>query len=388
MKRLFKPAVLTLATLLTLGILSFINNPKHSGKAVLSKTVVPKIQVAILLDVSNSMDGLIDQAKAQLWNMVSVMGKAQCNNVSPKIEIALYEYGRPTNPVADGYVKQISGFTSDLDLLSKNLFSLTTNGGDEYCGQVIYTSLKDLKWDMAPENYKVIFIAGNEDFLQGNLLYTKACEEAKKKGVIVNTIYCGDRMQGIKEHWNLSGECGNGSFTVINQNEKIQDIPTPYDSTIMALNDKLNGTYMAYGYAGAAKMEMQASVDQMNFAADKSVAIKRTAVKGNAKLYKNESWDMVDADGTDDKFIERLDKKTLPDSLKNKTTEELKLIVKAKAAQRAAIQKQIGEASAKREQFIAAEKAKNAAKTNGSTLETEIEKIIKEQARRFNMKIE
>ena len=35
----------------------------------------PKIQAAILLDVSNSMDGLIAQAKAQLWNMVSVMGK-------------------------------------------------------------------------------------------------------------------------------------------------------------------------------------------------------------------------------------------------------------------------------------------------------------------------
>lgn len=54
----------------------------------------PKIQVAVLLDVSNSMDGLIEQAKAQLWNMVSVMGKAKCNEITPKIEIALYEYGR------------------------------------------------------------------------------------------------------------------------------------------------------------------------------------------------------------------------------------------------------------------------------------------------------
>src|SRR6185436_266716 len=95
----------------------------------------PKIQAAILLDVSNSMDGLIEQAKAQLWNMVSVMGKAQCNKLTPKIEIALYEYGRTTNSKADGYVKKISGFTGDLDLLSKNLFALTTNGGDEFCGQ-------------------------------------------------------------------------------------------------------------------------------------------------------------------------------------------------------------------------------------------------------------
>src|SRR5688500_938766 len=57
-------------------------------------TAKSKIQVAILLDVSNSMDGLIEQAKAQLWNMVKVLGKANNNNVHPDIEIALYEYGR------------------------------------------------------------------------------------------------------------------------------------------------------------------------------------------------------------------------------------------------------------------------------------------------------
>ena len=353
------------------------------------KSAQQKIQVAILLDVSGSMEGLIEQAKAQLWNMVSVMGKAQCNNnVTPKIEIALYEYGRTTNNKADGYVKQISGFTSDLDLLSKNLFSLTTNGGDEFCGHVIYTSLKDLQWDAAAENYKVIFIAGNEDFLQGDVLYTKACNEAKQKGVIVNTIYCGDSLQGIREHWNLSSECGNGSFTVINQNEKIDDIPTPYDSIIFSLNEKLNGTYIAYGYSGAGMMAMQSNVDKMNYSASKGAALKRATVKSNAKLYKNESWDMVDAEGVDDKFIDKLDKKTLPDSLKNKTNEQLKQIVKEKASQRSNIQKQIMEENTKRESFIATEKAKVAVKNNTATLESEIEKIIKHQAKRYNMVIQ
>ena len=369
--------------------LSFTNTKKQSAATAIAENANPKIQVAILLDVSSSMDGLIEQAKSQLWNMVSTMGKAKCDGgVSPKIEIALYEYGRSTNNQAAGYVKQISAFTSDLDMLSQKLFSLTTNGGDEYCGQVIYTSLQDLKWDAVQENYKVIFIAGNEDFLQGNLLYTKACNEAKQKGVIVNTIYCGDRMQGIREHWNLNAECGNGSFTVINQNEKVEDIPTPYDSMIISLNDKLNNTYMAYGYGGRQNIEMQASVDQLNFASSKGAAIKRTAVKSNSKLYKNESWDMVDADGIDEKFIDKLDKKTLPDSLKNKSTEELKVIVKEKSVLRGNIQKQIGEATTQRELFIANEKAKKAVKNNIATLETEVEKIIKEQAKRYKMKIE
>ncbi len=393
MTRHFKPAAVIFFIVTVFIISAFTNTSIRSSRIPVLKKANPKIQAAILLDVSGSMDGLIEQAKAQLWNMVSTMGKATCDGgISPKIEIALYEYGRSTNNQAAGYVKQISAFTSDLDMLSKNLFSLTTDGGDEFCGQVIYTSLQELQWDTSPENmpavqasYKVIFIAGNEDFLQGNLLYTKACSEAKQKGVIVNTIYCGDRMQGIREHWNLNTECGNGSFTVINQNEKIEDIPTPYDSMIISLNDKLNNTYLTYGYAGGRSMEMQASVDNMNSGISIGTAVKRAAVKSNSTLYKNESWDMVDAYGTDEKFIEKLDKKTLPDSLKNKTTEELKVIVKEKSIERGNIQKQIVEASAKRESFIAKEKAKTAVTHHTATLETEVEKIIKEQARRYNM---
>jgi len=346
-----------------------------------------KIQAAILLDVSNSMDGLIDQAKAQLWNMVSVMGRAKCNEAVPKIEIALYEYGRTTNDVKQGYVKQISSFTTDLDQLSQELFKLTTNGGDEYCGHVIHTSLDQLNWDTSSSDYKVIFIAGNEDFLQGDITYTLACNEARKKGVIINTIYCGDRMQGIKEHWNLNAECGSGSFSNINQDAKVEDIPTPYDSTLFLLNQKLNGTYLSYGYSGGLNYSKQATVDAMNMNFNKSATAKRTAIKANKQLYNNSEWDMVDALERDSSFVSKVDIKTLPDSLKNKSRSQLKQIVKEKTEERGAIQKEILSINNKRENYIAAEKAK-AAQTNAPTLETEIEKIIKEQAKRFNMIIQ
>lgn len=386
MKILYKPAAFVVLFFTMLSLTAFTSHPRINKKHV-AINATPKIQVAILLDVSNSMDGLIDQAKAQLWNMVSTMGKAECNKVAPQIEIALYEYGRSTNDVNAGYVKQINAFTGDLDQVSKNLFGLTTNGGDEFCGHVIFTSIKDLNWDPSALNYKVIFIAGNEDFLQGDIHYTKACTEAKNKGVIVNTIYCGDRMQGIREHWNLGAECGNGSFTNINQDEKIQEIPTPYDSVLFSLNDKLNTTYIAYGYAGAGKLAMQSEVDQLNFANNKSAAVKRVAVKSNGKLYKNESWDLVDRDGVMDgeEFLKKLDKKTLPDSLQKKTTAELQKIITEKKEQRGTVQKEIEKVNTQREAYIATEKAKNAVKNNNATLETEVEKIIKVQAKRYNM---
>lgn len=370
-----------------LGLSSLVALTGMKKKEARTEKFQPRIQVAILLDVSGSMDGLIDQAKAQLWNMVATLGKARAGQVQPEIEIALYEYGRTTNDKAKGYVKQINAFTTDLDQVSKNLFALHTDGGDEYCGQVIFTSIDELKWDPSPANYKVIFIAGNEDFLQGNLHYTKACAEANKKGVIVNTIYCGDRLQGIREHWNLNAECGQGSYTNINQNERVEDIPTPYDSTLIVLNEQFNGTYITYGASGAASAAKQKEVDNLNTNVSRGLMADRAAVKSQKSVYRNESWDLVDAMEKDASIVKKIDRNTLADSLKNKSEAEIKAFVEEKGRQRAMVSKEIQEVNRKREEFIRTERAR-AATENKSTLESEVEKIIKEQAKQFNLVIE
>ena len=386
MNLLLKPAIAFVTSWVVLSF-SSPSTQKLSENPLPLKTK-SKIQAAILLDVSNSMDGLIDQAKAQLWNMVSVMGKAKCDGETPQVEIALYEYGRDDNDATKGYVKQISPFSSDLDKLSQHLFSLTTHGGSEYCGQVIYTSLDELTWDTASNAYKVIFISGNEDFLQGNLHYTQACNEAKKKGVIVNTIYCGDRLQGIKEHWNLSAECGNGSFTNINSDARLEDIPTPYDSTLITLNYKLNGTYINYGNNGYDGLALQGSVDVKNYSFNKTAAVARISAKADTNLYFNGSWDLIDASSDDKAILERIDMKTLPDSLRSKNKTQLQAIIAQKRAERTNLQNEIRATSAKREIYINEERTKRSKNNTDQTLETEVEKMIREQAKRYKMKIE
>jgi len=343
-----------------------------------------KIQVAVLLDVSNSMDGLIDQAKAQLWNMVNMLGKANCQGYAPRVEVALYEYGRTTNPTSRGYVRQLSGFNSDLDKLSATLFSLTTDGGDEYCGQVILSSLQELTWDPNPGSYKVIFICGNEDFLQGNIKYQTACNLAKQKGVIVNTIYCGDRADGIREHWNINDFCGGGSFTNINQNAKLEEIPTPYDQQILTLNEKLNGTYVGYTAEASKWSSVQKEMDQKNLAFSTTAGVTRSVAKAKANVYENSSWDLVDKADKDGSFIDRMDSINVPANLRGKSKTEIKKIVAQKSKERTGVQKQIAELSIKRDAYINAEKAKKS-RNKPQTLETEMEKIIRKQAAIYNM---
>lgn len=93
-----------------------------------NKTKKQTTKVALLLDTSSSMSGLINQAKAQLWEIINELSHAKCNGETPKLEIALYEYGNDKLSSNEGYIRQALQFTSNLDAVSEHLFSLTTNG--------------------------------------------------------------------------------------------------------------------------------------------------------------------------------------------------------------------------------------------------------------------
>ena len=104
----------------------------------------PLIQIAILLDTSSSMSGLIDQAKTQLWSIVNEFVTTRRDGRIPELQVGLYEYGKSSIPAKEGYIRMILPLTTNLDKVSEELFVLKTNGGDEYCGQVIQSAAQGL----------------------------------------------------------------------------------------------------------------------------------------------------------------------------------------------------------------------------------------------------
>ena len=134
---------------------------------VASAAAGPRIQLAILLDTSGSMDGLIDQARSRLWKIVNELATARKNGQAPRLQVALYEYGQDGIPAAAGYLRRIVPLSDDLDRISEELFKLKTNGGEEYCGQVIQSAVRELEWSGDSGDLKMIVIAGNEPFTPG-----------------------------------------------------------------------------------------------------------------------------------------------------------------------------------------------------------------------------
>lgn len=333
------------------------------------------IKVALILDTSNSMDGLIDQAKSQLWNVVNELSTAKCDGETPDLEIAIYEYGNDRLPMREGYIRLVTPFTSDLDLISEKLFALRTNGGSEYCGQVIGMSLKELDWEEYPKDLKLIFIAGNESFEQGNVSYREVCKSAREKDITINTIYCGNFHEGVDTRWKDGAYIGGGDYMNIDQDSRYVYIKSPHDDRIMELNKKLNKTYVAYGSYGASLHIRQAKQDENAYHLNQGAAMKRAAFKSKMS-YKNTQWDLVDSIEEDDMVLDMISDEDLPDEMKGMTIEEKQKFIAEKQDEREIIQIEINELSKKRDKYVAAKQLED----GDNMLDKAIIRAVKKQA--------
>lgn len=366
-----------LVVLLVIGMLTMHATAKESKEK-------PLVQLAILLDTSGSMEGLIEQAKTQLWKIVNEMALAKKDDQSPRLEVALYEYGKSSIPESEGYLRMIVPLSVDLDRISEELFQLKTNGGSEYCGMVIKSAAKELQWTKSSNHLKVIFIAGNEPFTQGNVDYRSACKDAISKGIIVNTIFCGNFQEGVQTQWKDGADLADGKYMNIDQNQALVHINAPQDKEIADLGKKLNDTYVAYGKKGYEMRERQQMQDSNAATKGEAVLAQRSMAKA-APQYNNAVWDIVDAEKEGKVKVEELEEDQLPEEMKKMSKEERKKYIETKRKERATIQEKINQLRKERDKYVA-QKQKETAGEN--TLDAVVIKAVREQAQQKNYQFE
>ncbi len=342
--------------------------------------VYPRVQLAVLLDTSNSMDGLIAQAKTQLWKIVNELARARQDGEHIRLEVGLYEYGKSSIPAGEGHIRMISPLTDDLDLISDELFKLKTNGGEEYCGKVIKSAASGLDWSTNDNDLKIIVIAGNEPFTQGNTDYRSACKSAITKGIVINTIFCGNYDKGIATKWKHGADLADGKYMNIDQNRSIVHIDAPQDKEITRLGEELNTTYIVYGTGGMRGKMRQEKQDLNSKSVGSSVMAQRSVAKAS-KQYRNTGWDLVDAEAEGKVRAEELEEAQLPEEMKKMTKEQRRKYVEDKKSKRGKIQKRILELNEARRKYVAEKIAKSG---DDNTLDAAMLRAIREQAEKKN----
>ncbi|MEL6649984.1 MAG: hypothetical protein AAFQ87_04180 [Bacteroidota bacterium] len=337
----------------------------------------PVIQLALALDVSGSMEGLIDQAQTRIWSLVNELATTSVKGQKPHLELALYAYGGDHFSPERGFVRQLVPFTTDLDQFSEALFALKTNGGEEYSGAVIDAIMKELAWNDNPENLKLLFVAGNESFLQGTIDPVQASKLAHEQGVTVNTIYCGPFGQGRALSWHLGAEQGGGQFLSIDHNLGLEDAPTPFDDQFGQLNARFNETYVYYGDEGRYNAARTIKLDGFNSSKSTSAMCNRTTSKANyASSIDNKSWDLVEAAADSTFQWAELDYKTLPEEFRNMKESELQAQLQSYQKARAKIQQEILEITKKRQDYLS-----TLQKSGDSRLDDALIQCVQKQAK-------
>ncbi|MCG8610035.1 MAG: VWA domain-containing protein [Pseudomonadales bacterium] len=336
----------------------------------------PRIQLALLLDTSNSMDGLINQARNQIWQMVDEFASARQNGLPPIVEVAILEYGNDNLSAGTGYIRKVTALTTELDRVSEALFALTTNGGSEYCGYAIETAVNQLQWSDSPHDLKTIIIAGNEPFTQGPRDYRKAIAAARSKDININTIFAGQYQKGIQTGWQQGAYLAQGNYMNIDQNQVVTHIAAPQDQRLAQLNEKLNDTYIPYGQQGQESAQRQQEQDQKSQSIAPGLLSKRAKSKASS-AYKNEQWDLVDALDSGTTELETVDKAMLPAPMQRMSDKEQVEYIESKKQERKAIQEEIQVLVEAREAFVAEQSTTPAEE---ATVSGALMKAVKSQA--------
>jgi Mg-chelatase subunit ChlD len=315
----------------------------------------PKVDVVFVLDTTGSMSGLIQTAKDKIWSIATTMASAQ---PTPEIRIGLVAY----RDRGDHYVTQVVDLSDDLDSVYAALMDFQADGGGdtpESVNKALYDAVHNISWSQNSQAYQVVFLVGDApphmDY-QDEVNYPEIVAAATRKGIVINTIQCGDSPI-TAEPWTQIASLGHGKFFQVEQAGGAVAMTTPYDAELATLSARLDDTRLYFG-SEEEKERMASKVaatDKLHEGSSLESRARRAAFNMSAGgkvnlLGKN---DLVDGIASGTIKLEELDEAELPSALKPMGPAEQQAYVAGLAQERSELQRQMRELAEDRDGYIA-----------------------------------
>jgi len=320
------------------------------------------VELVFVLDTTGSMGGLLEGAKTKIWSIVNgIMQKRSKQGIKVKVGLVAYR------DRGDTYLTKVTPLSENLDDVYTALMALRAEGGGD-TPEDVRTAMKDaltqVGWSApSKKTSQIMFLVGDappHDDYQDVPSTVSTTKLARQKGIIVNTIQCGDMHETVAP-WQDIAQYGGGEYFMIAQNGGVQTIATPYDVELAALGDKIGGTYLAYGKKDerTLKQSKQAAIEMHVLAAAPAPARADRAVNKaiNASAY--DESDLVQKIETGSVNMSKLKEEDLPDDLQKLKPEERQTKIDQTIAERKSIRARILVLSKQRDQFLSEKVYKN-----------------------------
>jgi Mg-chelatase subunit ChlD len=327
----------------------------------------PRVDIVFALDTTSSMTGLIDGAKAKIWEIAR---RAQEGKPAPEVRIGLVAY----RDRGDAYVTKVLDLTSDLDLVYASLMKLEAAGGGDGPEHVIKglnDAVNEVRWSEDKRAVKLVYLVGDapphEDYDDGMTLGT-VLQDARKKGIRISAIRCGTDATTL-EKWTTIAMRTDGEVSSIEQNGGVQAaVTTPYDAELARLNAELTKTEVHYG--SSAERSAAAAVVATNLAAAPAAQAERAGFY-SAQAESKGGATKKDLAAAKPAAVAAIATSDLPEEMQAMSGEDRAKFVASKRAARDQVLTQIKVASTKREAHLkSAPKPATAESFDGKVLDS------------------
>lgn len=282
-----------------------------------TETIRPKAEVAFVLDLSGSTNGLLDDVRDNMWHFINYFNKA---NPEIDLKIGVVGFSRGSFGLENHYVRIISDLSMNYDFVSHELFNLVScvEKGDQYVGAALKTTVGSLSWSQDPLTKKIIILFGNSRADLGRVDYNYAVEQAVEKKIVINSVYCTNLNPNPKDipAWNSIADRTGGELYKIQLTKRTSlKARTQAVEDIIELNNNLNETYIPYTHDGSLKHNLMLVADINSLQMSQQFFVSRCVTKASAAYlqYLN-SFDLVNYVKLNNRLPE-YNRKYFPDQL-------------------------------------------------------------------------
>ena len=300
-----------------------------AGKIKAQQKTGKPVDIVICMDLSSSSNGLIDHLRNHIWDYWYTLSNCQ---PAPNYRIGIVVYARFSYGKQNGYSKVLYDLGTDFEKMSNLLFKIPSRieKGDQYVGAALNTCLKKISWSKDPDAKKMIFLVGNGDVTTGQIDIDVVVDKIVANKISINTVYC--TVPGEKKAvkgWERIAMKGSGKMSTMAIKNKYFDRLNGFDMLrFRALNKKFNSTYLPFGLEGRARQRRMIDEDNHAYITNTEGFRFRILYKiSDDYQKKNNAWDLVDLYSKNPVDFMKVDRKTMNDSCRKMTNDQLKAYI-------------------------------------------------------------
>jgi hypothetical protein len=346
-------------------------------------TANPVVEVAFVLDTTGSMGPLIESAKRKIWSIATAIVDA---NPQAKIRMGLVAY----RDIGDDYVTKTFALTTDIQDLYAHLLELRAAGGGDWpesVNEALHVGVTKLDWTQGSEICRILFLVGDApphmDYAQ-DVKYPEVLRMARERGILVNAVQAGG-ARDTERVWREIAQMGNGRYIPIPQDGgHLVIIETPYDSEIIELQGKINGTVIPYGprerRGDVENKTRQVAAAPPVVASEMASYMSRNATK-NAGEAITGAGDLVADVAAGRQKLAAVNDGDLPEPVRKMSAAEHKDYIGKQQSARETLNKRMVELVKQRDRYVV-EQAKKAPKPAGDSFDRVVEETVRAQVKR------